>query len=500
MSTKDLKQPLLTRSTAGSSFSSLGGSQTAGPPNPALLKPAKWSWWRCQSYWLGWLDYGFLLVQWCATLANLKVKFFSHGYGNVQLYTETVQGLQGWMRQQQQKEEAAAAAAAAATPIKTKDHTKPTTTNDTNDIERFVGQPLESTDIEWEPAKPVRSNNKSSSSSLVVTMQAGKFKSPMASVLPPESEYCHFYRVEPAAAVAEDSSSSNDKDDGTTKPSQKVYVILLPAMGEEGSSLRLSLAQDLAHNFGWSSLLVTAPYYKNRRPANQTKFFLNAVEHVFWQGFSVIQEAAQLAEYVLHQDDSAVVCWTGFSFGAAMAACSANWALHCLPLRRSSLANKSKNPSPTALERRAALGQRMGVCAYVGSASPNVFCDGILQQGIDWSAISSSNHKSQEAKRQHLFQELSMVQLNMFFHATTSSKKRPQLKVAKAVSMAHDAFLKPHHSHEFACQMHQCLDSALNTIWMPGGHVWAAIQRPTWHKQFVSETVQELLHDDDKDE
>ncbi|KAL7580897.1 hypothetical protein ACA910_001166 [Epithemia clementina (nom. ined.)] len=500
------------------------------------------------SWLMGLLDYAFVLVKY---VVPNKAKFFRHGYGNVQDYHRIVATL--WQE-------------AAAAPKKTLDSSQTSFSTEQQQEQQqeekacFV---LQENDIEWGPIITHPRNLAN------ITLQNAKFQSPIARHLPPEAKYCSFSLVRPMIVVdpaGEEQTSSNGDSSSTrntttakTRTKRMVYILMLPATGEEGISTRLQMAHALAIQYGWCSVLLTAPYYNNRKPNNQTRFFLPQVKDVFWQGCGLITEAGSLAAYFLQQQppppppqqqqpqqqqhpQSSVVCFTGFSFGAAMSACAAHWVLH-LP---------------------GTDGQRLGVCAYAGCHSPNCFADGVLQSGIDWSALVGlspptsfpdhekyahpigQKHQKQttkqvpaalESARLALFQELSKAQLSSVVPLSPTNTKKYSVKVVKAVNMKHDAFIKPCHAREFEQQIQQCLlggtkeggtfdkdgikneddrprkdENSLSSLashknesktietketfqtqWLPGGHVIAALLRPFLHKKLLVETVQELL-------
>ena len=109
----------------------------------------------------------------------------------------------------------------------------------------------------------------------------GAFDSPLKGVLPPEAQRCSFRFVTPreGAACAWDA-------DGRAPAA---VVILLPATGEQGSGMRLALAAALAEERGWSSIVVTAPFYGGRRPAGQRAHFVDTVERFLHQSLAIMQ-------------------------------------------------------------------------------------------------------------------------------------------------------------------------------------------------------------------
>lgn len=295
-------------------------------------------------------------------------------------------------------------------------------------------------DIEWEETK----------NEPTVTIRKGSFVSPLASVLPKESHYCHFSVVTPR----------NRTSASTT------YIVMLPATGEVGSSARLRLAREFADEFGWSSCVVTAPYYGRRKPATQTLFLLNTVADLLMQGQVISQEAAILTRYFL-MDPSAKVCITGFSFGAAMAAVGSSVALVA-----------------------GCDGKRLACVPYIGSASPAVFGDGVLRTSVDWSALRGDTVATTEQLRGDLFDELYKTQLSII---TEHIPKSNRIGVVRITASHHDHFIRRRYSHELIDQMEALRPMIkLPVEWLPGGHVVAAVLRPIYHRKAIMEAVKAL--------
>lgn len=311
---------------------------------------------------------------------------------------------------------------------------------------------LTSKDIEWETPK----------NSSDITTTIGSFVSPMADLMPAESLKANFLLVEPTVA----STGSTDSRD--------VVVVMLPAKGEMGTGTRRKLARALALEKGWKTVIPTAPYYGRRRPSGQRLFFISSVRDILCQSLGMMQEAALLIEYFQKGPESPLVCVTGFSWGAAMSA-----------------------GASVLVED----GSKLCVAAYVGSASPLCMADGVLTTSIDWQALRSHPAEPQFATQKRLWDELNKTQLTPPSNLTDErntirdtgrTTSIHNVAVVKAVSMRDDAFIRPRYAREFHEKMMTMLSSSTSVSWFTGGHVWAALQRPWYHKQLIVQSVEEL--------
>ncbi|KAL3924879.1 MAG: hypothetical protein SGILL_000772 [Bacillariaceae sp.] len=321
-----------------------------------------------------------------------------------------------------------------------------------------------------------------------VSMRSASFVSPLARLLPTESKNCHFLLVKPAT---------------TQKTSTNTYIVMLPATGEMGKRERLTMAKQLAIDKGWSSIIVTAPYYAKRKPSGQTRFFLPTVGDALVQSQAIVQEAASLIRYVLRKDDddddgtntnipaspSNKVVVTGFSWGSAMSSLSATTAL---------LAGVD--------------GKRLACVAYVGCASPEIFCNGVIENGVDWSALLTTSDGAKKSamiqgvdcsslETPHIAQKamrdiLAQVQLRTFVSALIEKDPSNQLATVKMQCMYDDRIIPRVFSKEYLSQM-QRLAEELNfqLRWMPGGHVFGAMLRPILKKRDIVEAVYKMEKD-----
>ena len=371
--------------------------------------------------WIGWilglLDYGFLLFK---LLGPFQPKFYRKGYGDIHRILELqIQTLKR--------------------------------SSDGSDGFQLITDDQ----LIWGGVKPTWGN---------VTIQEGRFRSPFAQELPPEAAFAQFYLVKPKKdPTIVEGKAESDKD---------VYIIMLPATGEKDILLRLLIAKQLANRYGWSSLLVTAPYYGDRKPKDQSLFFVNTVEDTFTQAWSIIQETTALTKYLLAKSPNSLVCLTGFSFGAAMAANSANVALQ------------------SGVD-----GQRLACAPYVGSSSPCVLADGLLESAIDWNALRKSNEESQTITRQRLVAKFYETQMTSL---TPETLQNP-IRVVQGYNMTHDAFIQNKYAIEFEQHIQICLNPSFQMKWLPGGHVFAALTRPFLHKKLIEEVVLELIDSHSRD-
>lgn len=369
----------------------------------------------CVSWFLGLFDYGFLLMK---ILGPLQPKFFTKGYGDIRKIkskqAEAVSAMSTWERLKLSKEE-----------------------------------------IIW-GSTTTESN---------ITIQEGRFRSPLADELPPVAALAQFLLL--VKPRGQNSTADGISDESSMGRKQKdVYILMLPATGETDATIRLFTARQLARQYGWCSVILTAPFYGDRKPKSQTLFFLNTVEDILLQAWGIIEEASMLAAHFLQQHNS-VVCLTGFSFGAAMAGNAANYALSA------------------GLD-----GKRLGCALYMGSASPCVLADGLLESAIDWDSLRRSKFDSRPIIRKQLFSELYQTQMETL---TGDFVGKSSISVVKGYQMMHDEFIRPKYGYEFEIQIQKHLNKSFEMKWLPGGHVVAAFVRPYLHRKLIVDVVQEML-------
>jgi hypothetical protein len=282
-----------------------------------------------------------------------------------------------------------------------------------------------------------------------IIVRRGRFLSPLAHLLPKESHCCRFHVVSPR----------------DTKSSSDFHVIMLPATGEMGKSTRLNMARQLAIQHGYSSVIITAPFYGARKPKTQRLFCISTVSDLVLQAQSIIQEAAMLTIYCLNRTPSSKVCITGFSWGAAMSSCAASAAL---------------------LGVSDAEGKRIACALYVGSASPVVLADGVMESSIDWKALFTGKEGS--SAEQALYNELNKTQLSILTAPLRSTKSLGAVHVA---CTSHDHFIRRRYADEFLQQL-GALAPKIEVSWLPGGHIFAMMLRPFLQKRLVEQTVKAL--------
>ena len=178
-----------------------------------------------------------------------------------------------------------------------------------------------------------------------VSVTYGKFLSPLSKSLPPESRLCNICLVSPENDVS---------------TSRRVSVVMLPATGEQCYTNRFSMARVLAIQHGWSSVIISAPFYGERRPFLQEEDFTDTVAEYLLMNISIIQEAALVVRHLVSTGTD-LVCITGFSWGGATAACTscqaAQWGTDY---------------------------RRLVCVPYAGGSNPSGMVDGLLECTIEW--------------------------------------------------------------------------------------------------------------------
>jgi len=266
-------------------------------------------------------------------------------------------------------------------------------------------------------------------------LQKCTFRSPAARLMPPAAQTAQYYRVSP------------------TRNAQPIMVLLFPATGEQGKAERLWLARHLAVRYGWSSLLLTAPFYAGRKPTTQTLFFIDTVQEFLSQSAAIIQEAVAL---VLHYREYSF-CLSGFSWGGAM---TMSTGMVCL------LAGVE--PS------------RLCLAPYVGGTSPSLLVDSLLTASIDWQAL--------DCTRDALRKLLLDFHLQRLVSAVLQRGTRPPVIVSR--STAHDHFITLSGARQLETQVSRLRGE---TQWMTGGHIWAAMVRPWRQCTGIVHAVQEMV-------
>lgn len=326
-------------------------------------------------------------------------------------------------------------------------------------------------------------------------VRRGVFDSPLVGLLPEDAKRCHFTMVVPRSSpVAPWSAASSGRPEGV--------VILLPATGEEGISLRLPMAEALAKERNWATLIIEAPYYGLRRPREQPSYHVLDVESFLLQSYAIMQEAALLRLWVEELWPGAPVTMSGFSWGAAMCSCGAVIA-----------AQWSKEP------------RLLAAAPYVGSATPAVVVDGILADDIDWEALIAGLGPAAEAADApdggaDALEQLSAITVLRQYQERTAAKERAYDKLyaklirthlrtltglpgvtlkrlggVQSVSMDHDRFVKPEYSDELFDLLSGVSDGVKSHTWVAGGHVLAFLRRLTEQKDAICRAMESLRGD-----
>ena len=253
-----------------------------------------------------------------------------------------------------------------------------------------------------------------------------------------------------------------------------VYIIMLASTGEAGKKSRLAMAQDLAREQGFASVILTTPYYGHRKPSGQQSFYLQNVSDLWKQFGGTIQESAALAEYLCRTDSTSRICFTGFSAGGALAICSA-WA---------------------ALEGYAMDGSRLGVAAYVAPASAGIYAVGSLQSMIDWSALRESETEDKEVTKRRLFENLDLLSVSSIT-GVEDALGRPQYRLGSIAFCAgtRDSFSPSYFSRALQEQLPPLVNNPANCSieWHPFGHVYAGLARPKLQKKLILKAVKPLV-------
>ena len=278
---------------------------------------------------------------------------------------------------------------------------------------------------------------------------AGSFVSPQHSNLPNESKLCKFKMVVPAGCPRPWHS-------GTTcmAASPSGVVVLLPATGEQGSAGRLSMARELANKNGLCCVIITAPFYGSRKPANQALHYIRSLEKYLIQSAAIIEEATMLLAWCAERWPGVPLCLSGFSWGGAMASVAALFASQRLPLA-----------SVLAVP-------------YAGSATPAVIVDGLLQDDISWNALAADQSEPVAKTRELLLQELLKTHLVRFCEHIGPGGGR--IAGLQAVSFQNDHFVKASYAEELYALMSSkcCTAKAPKTLeWQEGGHAVAFLRK-----------------------
>jgi hypothetical protein len=245
------------------------------------------------------------------------------------------------------------------------------------------------------------------------------------------------------------------------------------------------MARELAREHGYASIILTAPYYGYRKPADQTSFYFDTVSDLWKQFGGTLQEAAALGEYFLHTNERSVLCWTGFSAGGSLSICAA-WA--CLEGCRLD-------------------GSRLGVAAYCAPASASIYAVGAIQCLLDWNAMCAEASSAQgrdeslSTAKHHLFEnlnQLSIAAMTGIYDKDRPTKKSPEtrLGVIRCICGIQDRFSPMEYAQVLEEQLPQLVYHAEQCAieWHSCGHVYAALVRPRLQKRLIVDAVKVLVH------
>eukprot|EP00977_Amphora_coffeiformis_P017780 scaffold5899_cov167-Amphora_coffeaeformis.AAC.8 len=250
---------------------------------------------------------------------------------------------------------------------------------------------------------------------------------------------------------------------------------MLASTGEAGKKSRLAMAQELAAEQGYASIIVTSPYYGHRKPSGQLYFYLQQVTDLWKQFGGTIQEAAALAEYFCRANHQARICFTGFSAGGALAICSA-WA---------------------ALEGYRMDGSRLSVAAYVAPASAGIYAKGSIQSLIDWKALKETETEEFHATKQRLYENLDLLSVSSVTGVEDSTGTPPQRRLGSIYFSAalRDSFSPSYFARILEEQLPPlvCDPAHCSIEWYPFGHVYAGLARPRLQKKLIVDAVRVLL-------
>jgi len=286
-----------------------------------------------------------------------------------------------------------------------------------------------------------------------VMQRSATFRSPEA-LLPEEARTVHFEFVAPEACMRR-MTGVPGANGAVVEPAG--VAVLLPATGEQILGPRLHVARQLARDEELCSIVLVAPFYGARRPAEQSLHYIARVDHFLLQSVAILQEAALLSLWALETFTRAPVCVSGFSWGAAMCSGSALLASQWRPKDA----------------------HRIGCSPYVGSASPAVIVSGMLNGDICYDAlVDKDKGETAEACRQRLLSLLLETHLEKFAACVCADSSGPRLGCIEAVSCRDDHFVPAEWARELFTLLEGCCRaSRARQEWIAGGHVTAFLRR-----------------------
>lgn len=284
-----------------------------------------------------------------------------------------------------------------------------------------------------------------------VTVQEARFQSPVADLLPPESKMGRFHLVKPVESGTE------------------TYAVMLAATGEMGKSRRLELAKKLATKHGWSSIIVTTPFYGVRKPKEQYSFFIDTIADQLLQSQGVVEEVSLLTEYLLRKSKDSRVCLTGFSFGGGCAFAAAGAALCFMKEEQS---------------------RRLACAPFAPCTTLQVFTDGMLEVCVDWQALKQQPETSKFTTKNEFRELVREVEL----HPKLMRGDRtniPKIGVVRVYACKSDRFVQMHYSEQMWDNLLLYMPNRGNMSikYIPGGHVVGSRRQLHFQYRLVTETL-----------
>ena len=273
----------------------------------------------------------------------------------------------------------------------------------------------------------------------------GTFESPLAHKLPRQSQSCRclFVRGAPGS--------------GVYPPTRSIVV----HMAATGTSTYTDREQELAMPLllhGIASLIIMAPFNGSRRPAGQTRHYIQNVADYMLQSLAIILEGAALLRTIEHgglppprpgetYEQSLTSAVLGLSWGGAMAACAA-----------------LVSQVPTAC------------MVGLGSDSPRVMATGALQWQLDWAALAAGSHCTKEVAKSDLIEVFTRI---TFATVLARAPRRDTLVSVVQVGARDDWYVD-------AAESRQLFDSLRHAVaplgwcrfeWIDGGHAAAFLRQ-----------------------
>ncbi len=313
------------------------------------------------------------------------------------------------------------------------------------------------------------------------------FISPYAHRLHPQTRIGRFLAVEPKGKEWSKYLQQGLPEDIAGPDS---IIFLLPATGEQVVFVRMQQAVALSDT---NSLIVIvdAPYYASRKPNDQRGHYCNTVVDYLAQSIGISTETALIAEDLISKLRPTRVVVSGFSWGGAMTGFSTFL-----------LSTITKCPIYSV--------------PYVGSATPAVLVDGILEGDIDFAALERDRDAIKDLKIVHgsvlnveqapledeadlakdlhveksdIKQELLQVFLTQHSRRIHNILMKTDHRIAACVSSGciSDWFVKPiwvEELHEHLTDL--CVEKNLCRLtWRQGGHATAFLWRGSWQNDDI---------------